>query len=92
MAGPHKIAVTFRKKTSALIETERQPYLAHFNADRHPRIAAGALFGGCDSGLTMRAVRAIRPAAGGFLFVIRRTRREERAARSRFFRHLMRRA
>jgi hypothetical protein len=37
-AGPHKIAVTFRKKTSALIETERQPYLAHFNADRHPRM------------------------------------------------------
>ena len=36
-AGRHQIAVNFFKKTSALIETERQPYLAHFNADRHPR-------------------------------------------------------
>lgn len=36
-AGPHKLGVTFIKKTSALLETERQPYLAHFNADRHPR-------------------------------------------------------
>ena len=37
-AGPHKIGAAFVKKTSALIETERQPYLARFNADRHPRI------------------------------------------------------
>ncbi len=37
-AGPHAIGATFLRKTSALIETERQPYQAHFNADRHPRI------------------------------------------------------
>ena len=37
-AGPHEIAASFLKKTSALIETERQPYQAHFNLDRHPRI------------------------------------------------------
>ncbi|MGH9629721.1 MAG: DUF1592 domain-containing protein, partial [Bryobacteraceae bacterium] len=36
-AGPHKLGVAFIKKTSALIETTRQPYQAHFNADRHPR-------------------------------------------------------
>ena len=30
--------VTFLKKPSALLETERQPYQAHFNMDRHPRI------------------------------------------------------
>jgi hypothetical protein len=36
-AGPHDLGVAFLKKTSALLETERQPYLAHFNADRHPR-------------------------------------------------------
>jgi len=37
-AGPHVLSVTFPKKTSALLETERQPYQAHFNNDRHPRI------------------------------------------------------
>ena len=36
-AGPHEVAVTFLKKNSALLESTRQPYLAHFNRDRHPR-------------------------------------------------------
>jgi hypothetical protein len=37
-AGPHMVAAAFPKKRSALLETERQPYQAHFNMDRHPRI------------------------------------------------------
>ena len=37
-AGPHTISVTFPRKTGALLETERQPYQAHFNMDRHPRV------------------------------------------------------
>ncbi|MCU1328804.1 MAG: hypothetical protein JWN34_4174, partial [Bryobacterales bacterium] len=37
-AGPHQIGVTFLKKPSLLLENERQPYQAHFNMDRHPRI------------------------------------------------------
>jgi hypothetical protein len=37
-AGPHEVAVTFPKQPSVLLETERQPYEAHFNMDRHPRI------------------------------------------------------
>jgi hypothetical protein len=37
-AGAHKVGVSFLKKNSALIESTRQPYLAHFNRDRHPRI------------------------------------------------------
>jgi hypothetical protein len=37
-AGPHELDATFLKKSSALIETERQPYLARFNMDRHPRV------------------------------------------------------
>ncbi len=36
-AGRHEIGATFLKKSSALIESERQPYLARFNMDRHPR-------------------------------------------------------
>src|SRR5262249_34949738 len=31
-------AADFIVKTEALIETERQPYAAHFNMDRHPRV------------------------------------------------------
>ena len=37
-AGPHVVAAAFPKKPWLLIETERQPYQAHFNNDRHPRI------------------------------------------------------
>ena len=36
-AGPHAVGATFIKKNSALLETSRQPYQAHFNNDRHPR-------------------------------------------------------
>ncbi len=38
-AGPHQLGVTFLKNPSALIETRRQPYNAHFNMHRHPRLA-----------------------------------------------------
>ena len=37
VAGAHDVGVTFIKKNSALIESTRQPYEAHFNRDRHPR-------------------------------------------------------
>jgi hypothetical protein len=37
-AGPHMVAAAFPKRPSTLLETERQPYQAHFNMDRHPRI------------------------------------------------------
>jgi hypothetical protein len=37
-AGPHQVGVLFPRKTFALEETERQPSLAHFNMDRHPRV------------------------------------------------------
>ena len=37
-AGPHVLGVTFIKKPTDVIETPRQPYQAHFNSYRHPRI------------------------------------------------------
>ena len=37
-AGPHTLGVAFLKKPSALLETARQPYQAHFNFYRHPRV------------------------------------------------------
>ncbi len=38
-AGPHKLGVTFLKKPSSLLETKRQPFEAHFNRHRHPRLS-----------------------------------------------------
>ena len=35
--GPHVVQVGFIKRPSALVETERQPYLASYNSDRTPR-------------------------------------------------------
>jgi hypothetical protein len=37
-AGPHELGVAFIKQPWTLIETQRQPYEAHFNRYRHPRI------------------------------------------------------
>ena len=36
-AGPHVVGAAFLKGSSALLETERQPYPVAFNLDRHPR-------------------------------------------------------
>jgi mono/diheme cytochrome c family protein len=38
-AGPHDLGVTFLKNPSSLVETLRQPYNAHFNMHRHPRLS-----------------------------------------------------
>ena len=40
-AGPHQFGVTFLKKPWAVLETDRKPYQAHFNAYRHPRVQPG---------------------------------------------------
>jgi len=40
-AGPHKLAVTFVKDGSSLIDTFRQPTESRFNDRRHPRSAPG---------------------------------------------------
>ena len=37
-AGPHMLGVTFLKDPSELLESGRQPFDAHFNYHRHPRI------------------------------------------------------
>lgn len=37
-AGPRQVGVTFRKQPSSLLETKRQPYQAHYNMHRHPRL------------------------------------------------------
>jgi hypothetical protein len=38
-AGPHKVGVTFLKKSYSLLENKRQPFEAHFNLHRHPRLS-----------------------------------------------------
>ncbi len=37
-AGLHELGVTFLRQSSSLLETLRQPYNAHFNHHRHPRL------------------------------------------------------
>src|SRR5262249_38053262 len=37
-AGPHELGVTFPKDPSSLVQTKRQPYQAHYNFHRHPRL------------------------------------------------------
>jgi hypothetical protein len=37
-AGPHDVGVTFVQKPFSLLETKRQPYQAHWNLHRHPRV------------------------------------------------------
>lgn len=37
-AGSHELGATFVKNPSSLLETKRQPYSAHFNMHRHPRL------------------------------------------------------
>jgi mono/diheme cytochrome c family protein len=36
-AGPHDLGVTFVQNPASLLETQRQPYQAHYNLHRHPR-------------------------------------------------------
>ncbi len=38
-AGPRKVGVTFLQKSDALLEYKRQPFEAHFNLFRHPRLS-----------------------------------------------------
>lgn len=38
-AGPKQIGVTFIKKPYSLLETKRQPFEAHYNYHRHPRLS-----------------------------------------------------
>jgi mono/diheme cytochrome c family protein len=38
-AGPHDLGVTFVQNPSSLLETKRQPYQAHWNLHRHPRVS-----------------------------------------------------
>lgn len=38
-AGPHRVAATFLKKPSSLLETARQPLDVHYNMYRHPRLS-----------------------------------------------------
>ena len=78
-AGPHVVAAAFPKKPSALLETERQPYQAHFNMDRHPRIQPASTPSPSTVPTTRRAP-ATRPAAAAFSSASRPSRPRKKAA------------
>jgi len=90
-AGPHAVGVAFLKNPSALLETARQPYQAHFNSYRHPRIQPAvysiAIIGpygakGAGDTPTRRRLFGAQPAAA----------HDEDAAAKNLLRSLMRRA
>ena len=73
-AGQHEVTATFVKRTAALLETERQPYAARFNADRHPRtqpalysisIAGPYAASGAGDTESRRRILVCRPATPG---------------------------
>ena len=91
-AGPHELGATFLKKPSALLETERQPYQAHFNMHRHPRLHAGRLLGLDHRSVRRRTVRATRRAAAHLCLPARQQPSEEEACAKQILATLMRRA
>ncbi|MEO1999684.1 MAG: DUF1592 domain-containing protein, partial [Planctomycetaceae bacterium] len=90
-AGPHQLGVTFLKQPSSLLETKRQPFQAHFNRHRHPRLTPAVyqvsingpyVADGPGDTATRRRVFVCRPA----------NRAEELECAERILRPLMRRA
>jgi hypothetical protein len=89
-AGSHAIGVAFLKKPSLLQETARQPYQAHFNYYRHPRIQPAVYsvsiigpYGAADPGDTpsRRRLFVSRPAGPAIAATGSSTLQEDRAAR-----------
>jgi mono/diheme cytochrome c family protein len=73
-AGPHELTAVFLRKTFALPETERQPYIAHYNMDRHPRIQTAVYSvaiagpfndGGAADSPSRKRIFVCQPGAGG---------------------------
>ncbi|MAR08466.1 MAG: hypothetical protein CL681_00655 [Blastopirellula sp.] len=90
-AGTHALGVTFLKQPTALIETKRQPYDAHFNMHRHPR-QSPAIFQISITGPYSGGASADSPSRQR-LFVCRPTaENEEQDCAERILRNLMRRA
>ena len=90
-AGARELGVTFVKNPTALLETRRRPYSAHFNMHRHPRISPAvyqvSINGpydptGAGDTASRRLIFSNRPRNAG----------DEEACAERIFSRLMRRA
>jgi hypothetical protein len=90
-AGPHDLAVTFPQTATPLLETERQPWHAHFNMDRHPRLRP-ALYSITVNGPFEAAGPGDTPARRRILVCRPETSGEEPACAKRILSTLMRRA
>jgi hypothetical protein len=90
-AGPHVVAATFPKRPTTLLETERQPYQAHFNMDRHPRIQP-AVYSISVNGPYNAQGPGDTPSRRRLLVCTPATAAEERPCAARIFSTLMRRA
>src|SRR5205085_12048667 len=90
-AGPHTLAATFPTKPFLLLETERQPYQAHFNMDRHPRITP-AVFSLTVNGPYNATGPGASPSRQQILICTPTGRGEEEACAKRILGALLRRA
>ena len=90
-AGPHTVVATFPKRPSLLLETERQPYQAHFNMDRHPRIQP-AIYSISINGPYHAQGPGDSPSRSRILICKPASAREEPACATRIFSTLARRA
>jgi hypothetical protein len=90
-AGPHRLGVTFLKNPSSLLETKRQPYQAHYNMHRHPRISP-ALYQVSVTGPYTREGHGQSPSRRRILVCEPRGPGEEESCARRILATLMRRA
>jgi hypothetical protein len=90
-AGPHVVAATFPKRPTTLLETERQPYQAHFNMDRHPRIQP-AVYSVSVNGPYEAKGPGDTPSRRRLLICMPANAGEEKPCATRIFSSLMRRA
>jgi Protein of unknown function (DUF1592)/Protein of unknown function (DUF1588)/Protein of unknown function (DUF1585)/Protein of unknown function (DUF1587)/Protein of unknown function (DUF1595) len=90
-AGLHTVAVTFPRQSSAVLESERQPWHAHFNMDRHPRITP-ALYSITVNGPYEPSGPGDTPSRRRILVCKPKQAAEEAACAQKIFSTLMRRA
>ena len=91
-AGPHALGVAFLKKPSLLLETARQPYQAHFNYYRHPRVQPADLFDFDRRSVWRRRTRRYAQPAPDIRVAVRRVRDEDDRAARQILTALMKRA
>ena len=84
-AGLHVVSATLPKKASSVLESGRQPYMAHFNMDRHPRLTPAVSTPSRSSDRMTQKAPAIHRAAAAFWLASHRARLDEEPCARQIF-------